>query len=248
MKLRADQLLVKRGVVTSRQEAEGLILSGKVSSLRGRVEKVGQLLEGGSILKVEEGQRFVSRGGIKLEHALDEFALLVEGMTCLDVGASTGGFTDCLLQRGAKRVYAIDVGYGQFHWRLRRDPRVVLLERTNFRYLDLERVPEPVDLAVIDVSFISLTRILPKLTSLLREGGRAIVLVKPQFELSPRELKNGVVRSDSLREKAVSRVGEEAKRLGFSILGRTASPLRGPKGNQEYFLDLLCSPKCANMG
>lgn len=247
MKLRADQLLVKQGLVPSREKAKALILAGKVFSAKGRIDKVGELLDEGETLEVKEGLKFVSRGGIKLDHALDEFKVNAKGKVCLDVGASTGGFTDCLLQRGAKKVYAVDVGYGQFEYKLRQDPRIVLLERTNFRYLDPEKIPEKIDLAAIDVSFISLTKILPKAKSLLKENGQVIALVKPQFELSPKEVKKGVVRSKELQGKAVSKIEGEGKKLGFKILHETKSPILGPKGNQEYFLHLLVPSNCAMM-
>lgn len=239
LKVRVDQLLVKRGLAPSRHQAEGLILAGKVFSRTGRVEKAGELLEEKEPLTVEEPLRFVSRGGIKLEHALMVFSVPVRGRVCLDVGASTGGFTDCLLQRGAARVYAVDVGRGQFDWRLRRDPRVVLFEKTNFRHFSRERIPDPIDLAVIDVSFISLSKILPRVLELLREGGEAIALVKPQFELGPGEAKRGVVRTAELRERAVAAVLEVAEKLGFIRLERTPSPIRGAKGNEEHFIHLL---------
>ena len=239
MKLRADQLLVKQGLVASREKAKALILAGRVFLPKGRVEKAGQLLEEGEEIRLEEAPRFVSRGGIKLDHALKEFGVEAAGKVCLDVGASTGGFTDCLLQRGAKKVFAVDVGYGQFEYKLRQDPRIALLEKTNFRYIHHEKISEKIDLAVIDVSFISLTKILPKVKMFLRDGGEVVALVKPQFELTPAEVKKGVVRSDTLRQKAVSRIEGEAKKLGFKILGQTKSPLLGPKGNQEFFLQLI---------
>lgn len=239
MKLRADQLLVKQGLVSSREKAKALILAGKVFSAKGRIDKAGEMLDEDETLEVKEGLKFVSRGGIKLEHALNEFQIDVSGKVCLDVGASTGGFTDCLLQRGAKKVFAVDVGYGQFEYKLRQDPRIALLEKTNFRYIHHEKISEKIDLAVIDVSFISLTKILPKVKMFLRDGGEVVALVKPQFELTPAEVKKGVVRSDTLRQKAVSRIEGEAKKLGFKILGQTKSPLLGPKGNQEHFLYCL---------
>lgn len=237
-KIRADQLLVKQGLAVSRHQAQGLILAGRVSRPRGRVEKSGTLLEEETVLAVGKGAQFVSRGGIKLDHAFTTFGLSVTGRTCLDVGASTGGFTDCLLQRGAKKVYAVDVGYGQLDWNLRKDPRIALMERTNFRYLTAGKIDEPIDLAVIDVSFISLVKILPKVKELLKEGGEAIALVKPQFELSPSEVKKGVVRSEVLRRKAVDKIREAAEQLGFGIRGETPSPILGAKGNQEWFLFL----------
>ncbi len=239
MKLRADELLVKKGLVASRNLAKSIILAGQVFSPSGvRIEKAGHLLPEESILEIRERMPFVGRGGLKLDHALDEFEISVTGLVCLDVGASTGGFTDCLLQRGASKVYAVDVGYGQFHWKLRNDPRIVLLERANFRYLSLEKIPEPIHFAVVDVSFISLTKILPKLISFLKPRGEAVVLVKPQFELSPQEVKKGVVRSEPLRNKAIQRVSERAIQEGFERLGDTPSPIRGPKGNQEHLLHL----------
>lgn len=238
LKIRADQFLVKNGLVSSRQRAQAMILAGKVFSSKGRIEKAGQLLEEGESLRLEEDSKFVSRGGIKLDHALNEFQVDVTGLVCLDVGASTGGFTDCLLQRGAKKIYAVDVGYGQFFWKLREDPRIVLLEKANFRYLSKDKISEEVDLAVIDVSFISLSKILPKAKQFLKKAGEIIVLVKPQFELSPSEVKKGVVRSETLREKAVCKIESEAKKLNFKVCGRCKSPILGPKGNQEYFLRL----------
>lgn len=239
MKIRADLLLVKKGLVPSRQKAQALILAGQVFSGERRIEKAGQLLAEESPLEVKELPRFASRGGIKLDHALNLFKVPVPDKVCLDVGASTGGFTDCLLQRGAKKVYAVDVGYGQLDWKLRENPKIVVLEKTNFRYIADDKIPEPVDLAVVDVSFISLAKILPKARGFLKGGGEVVALIKPQFELGPSEVKKGVVRSESLREKAVGKVEDEAKKLGFKILGRTKSPILGPKGNQEYFLHLL---------
>jgi 23S rRNA (cytidine1920-2'-O)/16S rRNA (cytidine1409-2'-O)-methyltransferase len=239
MKLRADLLLVKKNLVPSRQQAQSLILAGKVFCRTARIEKAGQLIEEEAELRVEEPLPFVSRGGVKLDHALNEFKIDVKGKICLDVGASTGGFTDCLLQRGAKKVYAVDVGYGQFDWKLREDPRVVLFEKSNFRHFDLEKIQDPIDLAVADVSFISLDKILPNLKKVLREGGEAAVMVKPQFELSPAEVKKGVVRSEVLREKAIAKIEAAAQKEGFKLAARADSPITGPKGNLECFLHLL---------
>lgn len=236
MKIRADQLLVKKGLAGSRNEAQALILAGEVSSPRGRIEKSGQLLSEDEAIEVKQKLPFVGRGGLKLDHALKEFAIDASGLVCLDVGASTGGFTDCLLQRGAKRVYAVDVGYGQIHDKIRRDPRVVLFERTNFRHIDPSLIPEPVDLAVIDVSFISLSKILPRARESLKVGGRIVALVKPQFELSPQEAGKGVVRSEELREKAVAKVEKEASSLGLAPAGRVWSPIEGAKGNRECLI------------
>lgn len=238
MKLRADLLLFQKGLCDSRAKAQALILAGQVFFSKGRVEKAGQLIDEAESLEVREGPPFVSRGGLKLNHALNEFRIDVTGKVCLDVGASTGGFTDCLLQRGAKKVYAVDVGYGQFHAKLRKEPRVVLFEKSNFRYFDVSKISEPIDLAVADVSFISLTKILPNIKLLLKSGGESIVLVKPQFELSSKEVKKGVVRSETLREKAVEKIRQEAGRIGFEVKGETDSPITGPKGNHEILLYL----------
>ncbi len=243
MKIRADQLLVKKGLVPSRHQAQSLILAGKVFFSKGRVEKAGQLIDEGEELKIEEALQYVGRGGIKLDHALEEFKVEAKDKICLDIGVSTGGFTDCLLQREVKKVYAVDVGYGQVHWKIRQDSRVVILERTNFRYLSTDKVPEKIALTVIDVSFISLEKILPKLLNFLKPDAEVVALVKPQFELSPAEVKTGVVRSEALREKAVMKISNEAKRLGYRVKGERKSPIEGAKGNQEFFLYLWGPPK-----
>ncbi len=243
MKIRADQLLVKKELVPSRHQAQLLIMAGRVFSPAGRIEKSGDLLDEEITLRVEDGKKFVSRGGEKLDHALQELKISVEGKVCLDVGSSTGGFSDCLLQRGAKKIYAVDVGYGQFHWTLRQKENIVVMERTNFRYLEKDKISEKIDLCVADVSFISLTKLLPRFLLFTKAGSDVLVMVKPQFELSPVEVKKGVVRSPALREKAVKKVAEEAKKLGYKILKSTPSPILGPKGNQEIFLHLLVSKK-----
>ncbi|HEX5036415.1 MAG TPA: TlyA family RNA methyltransferase [bacterium] len=238
MKKRADLLLVERGLAGSRNEAQALLLAGQVFSSKGRIEKAGQLLPEDEIIEVKEKLPFVGRGGLKLDHALKEFGVEPEGFVCLDIGASTGGFTDCLLQRGAKKVYAVDVGYGQLHMRLREDPRVVMIEKTNFRHIDPALIPEEIDLTVIDVSFISLSKVLPNVKMFLKAGGRVIALVKPQFELGPKHVKKGVVRSDELREKAVADAEEAARALGFEPKGRAWSPIEGAKGNRECLIFL----------
>ena len=238
MKIRADQLLVKKGLAVSGNQAKALILAGQVLIPSGLVEKAGQLLDEKEAIRIKEGMPFVGRGGLKLDHALKEFKISPEGRICLDIGASTGGFTDCLLKRGAQKVYAVDVGYGQLDWKLRQDPRIVIMERTNFRYIASDKIPESVSLTVIDVSFISLTKILPKVTDFSEEGGEIVALVKPQFELSPAEVKKGIVRSEESRKKAVKKVIEEAKEIGFKIKGTETSPILGRKGNQEFFLYL----------
>jgi 23S rRNA (cytidine1920-2'-O)/16S rRNA (cytidine1409-2'-O)-methyltransferase len=238
-KNRIDKLLIDRGLAPSREKAQALILTGVVFANSQRVDKASELFVEEVLIEVKgEDHPYVSRGGVKLRGALDFFQISTADKICLDVGASTGGFTDCLLQSGARKVYAVDVGYGQFHQRLREDPRVVLFERVNFRNWDGAGFSEKADLIVIDVSFISLTKILPQALPFLRKEGEILALVKPQFELSPSEAKKGVVRSEALQKKAVLKIDAEAKRLGFEILGEVPSSLQGPKGNQEHFLYL----------
>ncbi|MFP4213473.1 MAG: TlyA family RNA methyltransferase [Desulfohalobiaceae bacterium] len=244
-KIRADQLLLQNGQVQSREEAKRLIMAGKVRAPTGPGGQWEKVLKPGSQLPLElelevlQGQRFASRGGQKLQSALEHFRLDVQGMVALDVGASSGGFTDCLLQHGASRVYALDVGYGQLDWKLRSDPRVYSLERVNIRYAEAGLLPEPVDLLVVDCSFISLRQVLPASLQFLRPGGLALSLVKPQFELGRGRTEKGVVRIPALQEEAVHQVwlfaGQE---LGLECKGQVRAGLKGPKGNQEYFV--LC--------
>jgi 23S rRNA (cytidine1920-2'-O)/16S rRNA (cytidine1409-2'-O)-methyltransferase len=235
MKVRADVLVQRRGLAESRARAQALILAGSVIAGDHRVEKPGQLLDESVELRVKEQLRYVSRGGLKLEKALDHFALPVEGRICVDLGASTGGFTDVLLQRGALRVHAVDVGYGQLHARLRADPRVMVHERVNAREL---RLPEPCSAAVADLSFISLKLVLPALVSALRSTDAwACVLVKPQFEAGRAEVgKGGVVRDAAVHARVVSEIGDEFRRLGLVVQGWVESPVQGPAGNREYLL------------
>lgn len=242
-KTRADLLLVERGLAESREKAKVLILAGKVLyTLDGknfhRLLKPSQTLPPTAELKVEEDLPYVSRGGLKLEQALNLFDVDPSGLVCLDVGASTGGFTDCLLQRGAKRVYAVDVGKGLLHPKLREDQRVVVLEGINARYLTPSYFPEKMDLITVDVSFISLKKVLPALKDLLKDNGLIIALIKPQFELSPREVKKGVVRDPKLHFKVVNEIWEFAKNLGFEPLGVVESPILGAKGNKEFLICL----------
>lgn len=242
-KTRADLLLVERGLAESREKAKVLILAGKVLyTLDGknfhRLLKPSQTLPPTAELKVEEDLPYVSRGGLKLEQALNLFDVDPSGLVCLDVGASTGGFTDCLLQRGAKRVYAVDVGKGLLHPKLREDQRVVVLEGINARYLTPSYFPEKMDLITVDVSFISLKKVLPALKDLLKDNGLTIALIKPQFELSPREVKKGVVRDPKLHFKVVNEIWEFAKNLGFEPLGVVESPILGAKGNKEFLICL----------
>ena len=244
---RADLLLVERGLATSRTQAQALVMAGAVvagdtASGETRVEKPGQLLDPEVPLRVKDGaapQKYVSRGALKLEKALEVLPVDPSGLVCADLGASTGGFTDLLLQRGAARVHAVDVGYGQLHPRLRGDPRVVVHERVNARLLAAGALGEDVDLVVGDLSFISLRLVLPAVKALLRPGGRAVVLVKPQFEVGKGEVgKGGVVRDDAKRVAALEGVEVAARELGFEVLGHAESPIAGPAGNREWLLGL----------
>lgn len=236
---RADQLLVDRGLAVSRNQARALILAGTVLSDGDRkVEKPGDMLADTAALRLREGPApFVSRGGVKLSAALDTFAIDVRDRVCLDVGASTGGFTDCLLQRGAQRVYAVDVGYGQMAWRLRQDPRVVVIERTNIRQMPAKFVPEPCASIVVDVSFISLRLVLPEALRFGADNCVVVALIKPQFEVGREGVgKGGIVRDEALRAKAVADVSELCVGLGLRVLGTTSSPILGAKGNQEFLI------------
>ena len=237
-RVRADVLVHDRGLAESRSKAQALILAGEVVAGDHRVEKPGQLLDDSVELRLKAGLKHVSRGGLKLEHALDHFGLDVRGRVCCDLGASTGGFTDVLLQRGAARVHAVDVGYGQLHPRLRADPRVVVHERVNARALDPSALGELCSAAVADLSFISLRLVLPALVSLLRpEDALCAVLVKPQFEAGRAEVgKGGVVRDPAVHARVVEEVSAELRRLGLSVLGSTESPLVGPAGNHEFLV------------
>ncbi len=230
---RLDVLLVERKLAESRAQAQRLIRAGLVSVEGQAADKPGTLVAADAEIALQARPRFVSRGGEKLEAALGHFGLDVAGVVAADVGASTGGFTDCLLQHGASRVYAIDVGYGQLDWRLRNDDRVVVVERTNARYL--ESLPEPVDLVTADVSFISLELILPTAVGWLRPEGQVVALVKPQFEAGRREVgKGGVVRDSEVHRDVLRRIVGAASVLGLGLRGLVASPLRGPAGNVEF--------------
>lgn len=237
---RIDKLLVDRGLVASRERARRLIMAGEVRVGGHVVDKAGALVASdASIAVTGEDLPYVSRGGVKLAGALDYFGTAVAGLVALDVGASTGGFTDCLLKRGARAVIAVDVGYGQLAWSLRQDPRVTLLERTNIRRLDRTRLPATPELATVDASFISLRLVLPKIAELVAPGGDVIALVKPQFEVGKGHVgSGGVVRDPALHAAAVAEVRNAALSLGFACLGECESPLRGPKGNREFFLAL----------
>jgi 23S rRNA (cytidine1920-2'-O)/16S rRNA (cytidine1409-2'-O)-methyltransferase len=239
LKKRVDILLVEKGLVSSRQRAGALIMAGKVTADGVKIDKPGKEVDTSAVLSVKEHLPYVSRGGLKLAPALDSFGINPGGLMLLDAGASTGGFTDCLLERGARKVIALDVGYGQLDWRLRNDVRVTVLERTNVRFLRKESLPHPVDAAVADLSFISLGLVLPPLKEILPENGWIVVLVKPQFEVGREHVgKGGVVRDFDKIRNAVESVKMSADNCGFLVLGEMESPLRGPKGNREFFLHL----------
>lgn len=235
-KKRLDMLLTERGLAESRQKAQAEIMSGTVFVNGRRCDKAGQGFGEDAVIEVRGSTlRYVSRGGLKLEKAMREFSLTLEGFVCADIGASTGGFTDCMLQNGAARVYAVDVGYGQLDWKLRSNSRVVCLERTNARYLTHEQVPEELDFASVDVSFISLRLILPAVHTLLRNNAHVVCLVKPQFEAGRDKVgKKGVVRDPEVHREVLEHFLEHAHQSGFGIRGLTFSPIRGPEGNIEY--------------
>jgi 23S rRNA (cytidine1920-2'-O)/16S rRNA (cytidine1409-2'-O)-methyltransferase len=239
-KLRADVAVFEQGLAPSRERARALILAGQILCGDRPVDKAGDLLPAGAALRLRgEPMPYVSRGGLKLAHALDVFRLDVAGAVAVDVGASTGGFTDCLLQRGAARIYCIDVGHGQLAWKLASDPRVVVVDRTNIRHMAPERIPEPCTLAVVDVSFISLRLVLPALPPLLVPGSPVVALVKPQFEVGKGKVgKGGIVRDEEQRRQAVADVAAAARELGWTVLGETPSPVLGGKGNVEFLLHL----------
>ena len=237
---RFDKLLVERGVVPSRERARALIMAGKAAVEGKRIDKPGiQINVDAQVQLQAKDSPYVGRGGEKMEGALKAFAIDPKGMIVMDVGASTGGFTDCILQRGAKKVYAVDVGYGQLAWRLQKDPRVVNLERRNIRYLQREEIQEETDLILIDTSFISVEKFLPHLLGFLKRGGAILSLIKPQFEVGKGEVgKGGVVRDKALHEKVINRISSFSRGLGLTVLGVTESALLGPKGNREFFIYL----------
>ena len=235
-KIRLDQYLCQNGLVQSRERAKALIMSGIVFVNEQKVDKAWEMIAPDAKVEVRGHDiGYVSRGGLKLEKAMQVFPMRPDGKVCMDIGASTGGFTDCMLQNGAKRIYAIDVGYGQLDWRLRSDERVVCMERTNARYLTHEQIPDELDFASVDVSFISLKLILPALAGLLKPDGHAVCLVKPQFEAGREKVgKKGVVRDPAVHLEVLEHFLEHAKESRFTVLGLTYSPIRGPEGNIEY--------------
>jgi 23S rRNA (cytidine1920-2'-O)/16S rRNA (cytidine1409-2'-O)-methyltransferase len=240
-KLRLDRLLVERGLAASRERAQALILAGQVLVDGQKVEKCGATVSASAKLRLlGQPLKYVSRAGVKLEGALDHFGVDPRGKICLDIGSSTGGFTDCLLERGASKVFAVDVGTNQLAWKLRSDHRVVALEKTNARYLSLEKVGSKVAIATMDVSFISSALILPSIPPLLEAGAGLLVLVKPQFELGPGQVgKGGIVRETHFHEEAITKVARKLLELGFAHLGRAESVLPGAEGNREFFLHAI---------
>ena len=235
-KIRLDVLLVEKGLQESRQKAQATIMSGLVFVNGQRVDKPGTAVAADAAIEVRGNTlQYVSRGGLKLEKAMQTWPIDLSGTICMDVGASTGGFTDCMLQNGAVKVYAIDVGYGQLAWKLRSDERVVCLERTNARYLNHEIIPDEPDFSSVDVSFISLKLILPAIAAVLKQGGHVVCLVKPQFEAGKEKVgKKGVVRDPAVHLEVLEHFVEHAKESGFTVLDITYSPIRGPEGNIEY--------------
>ncbi len=239
-KERLDRLLVEKGVTPTGEKARALIMAGKVAVEGKVVDKPGTKIDSEASIQVRgEASPYVSRGGEKLEGALKTFGIDPKGLVVMDVGASTGGFTDCILQKGAQKVYAVDVGYGQLAWKLQRDPRVVTLERRNIRHLKREEVAEEIDLILIDASFISVEKFLAHLLGFLKKGGTILSLIKPQFEVGKGEVgKGGVVRNPALHQKVIDRISNFCRGLRLEILGVAESPLFGPKGNKEFFIYL----------
>jgi 23S rRNA (cytidine1920-2'-O)/16S rRNA (cytidine1409-2'-O)-methyltransferase len=239
-KIRLDCLLVARGLAESQQRAQALILAGTVLVNDRPADKAGNLVPADAEIRIRgEENPYVSRGGLKLRGALDSFGLSVCGLVALDVGASTGGFTDCLLQAGAVKVYAVDVGYGQLAWRLREDSRVVCIERTNIRHYDGSNITDGIDIAVIDASFISLRLVIPPVLRLIKDGAIVLAMIKPQFEVGKGEVgKRGVVRDPVLHERVLAETASFCMDLGLDVLDDCSSPLTGPAGNREFFLCL----------
>jgi 23S rRNA (cytidine1920-2'-O)/16S rRNA (cytidine1409-2'-O)-methyltransferase len=236
---RLDKILIERQLVASREEGRGRILAGEVLVNEQPVTKAGTTIDASAAIRIKSTSLYVSRGGTKLEMALREFSIDVTGKTVLDVGASTGGFTHCLLIHGAVQVYAVDVGYGQLDWKLRNDARVLVLEKRNIRYLNLTDLPCPADFATVDVSFISLRLVLPQVKKLLITGAGVVALIKPQFEVGKGKVgKGGVVRSQQEQMRVIDEIKIAATRLGYQVRGVIESPLLGPKGNKEFLIYL----------
>ena len=244
MKIRLDKLLLQKNLAPTRQKAQALIGAGQVLVNEKLADKAGAMVDDSATIEIKESCPYVSRGGYKLEAGLQFFNITPTGLICLDIGASTGGFTDCLLQHGATKVYSVDVGYGQLAWELRQDPRVVAMERTNARYLTVEDFAEPVDLAVIDASFISLKLLIPPLLPLFKDKISILALIKPQFEVGRGKIgKGGVVRDPELHHEVIDEIVAFGTSLGLKSYGVTPSPILGPKGNTEFLLQLVSTEK-----
>ncbi len=242
-KNRLDSEIYARGLAQSREKARAMIMAGSVYVNGQKVLKAGTPVNPEDSIEVRGNiNPYVSRGGLKLEKAMKVFPVTLDEKICMDIGASTGGFTDCMLQNGASKVYAVDVGYGQLAWKLRTDPRVINLERTNFRYVTKEQIPDPIDFASVDVSFISLKKILPVMRDLLKDSGKAVCLIKPQFEAGRENIgKKGVVRDRSVHESVVEDITAFALEAGFDLSGLDYSPVKGPEGNIEYLMYIIKS-------
>ena len=246
MKERLDVLLVKKGLAPSRERAKAVIMAGSVYVDGQKEDKAGSVFDEESAQIEVRGHAlpYVSRGGLKLEKALKVFPITLTDKICMDIGASTGGFTDCMLQNGAAKVYSVDVGYGQLDWKLRQDDRVVCMEKTNFRYMTPEDIPDVLDFASVDVSFISLDKILTPAYALLKEQGEMVALIKPQFEAGREKVgKKGVVRDPKVHEEVISRIVRHADEVSFEVLDLSYSPIRGPEGNIEYLIHLRKNPE-----
>lgn len=237
-KMRLDHAMVQKGLAESREQAKRLILAGQVTVNGQVVDKPAVSVSGTEVVAVREKEPFVSRGGLKLRKAIEVFQISLNGKTAADIGASTGGFTDCLLQRGAAKVFAVDVGKGQLHWSLRNDPRVIVMEGINARYLSKGAIPEAVDIATIDVSFISLEKIIPAVKEIVKPAGAVIALIKPQFEAERKYIKKGVVKDPAAHEAVVQKIREKAQQTGFRVEGVVESPILGPAGNKEFLVYL----------
>lgn len=238
MKERLDVLLVSRGLAPSREKAKTMIMEGNVFVNNNREDKAGSTFADDCKIEIHGNTlKYVSRGGLKLEKAMTHFGITLDGKVCMDIGASTGGFTDCMLQNGASKVYSVDVGYGQFAWKLRQDPRVVCMEKTNIRYVTPEDIDDALDFASVDVSFISLTKVLGPARALLKDNGQMVCLIKPQFEAVREKVgKKGVVRDKAVHEEVINKVIDFALEIGFSIHNLEYSPIKGPEGNIEYLV------------
>ena len=236
MKTRLDVLIFEKGLAETRTKAQALLMAGSVLVNGQQITKAGTLVDENSLIEIEKLNPYVSRGGLKLESVLGLFDIDFTDKVCMDIGASTGGFTDCMLQHGAKKVYSVDVGTAQLHYKLRQDNRVINIENVNFRYFDKTLLKDSIEIITIDVSFISLDKILPLASEILDVNGFMIAMIKPQFELSPKEVKKGVVRDDNLRFKAINKIKDCAKKLKLKIEKEADSALKGPKGNLEHFV------------